>query len=173
MVCNRTRPQFDGGHATRLRRCSGIDRAGLPDWIALVWYSLRVHPAELLGRTKTIVRIVTVGKVTSARRVCLSVVQSRAAARKSLDVRSVQNDVRYLRDASRLPVLLTTVSRSAVPRLRQSTSLERVGRPGVRNCEGVDYFRISGLTASWEGLPKRCELDKFRQLRRRIQNPSS
>src|SRR5271157_2501041 len=89
LVCSGTRPQFAGSHPDRLRRRGAVGGARLPDWVRLVWCSLGIHPAELLGRTKTVGNVAALGEVTASRRVCLSMVQSRATSGKLLDVRRV------------------------------------------------------------------------------------
>jgi len=82
-----------GASYGRFRGCGGIDPARLPDSLHLVWSSLGLHRAELLGRTKTSESVVASGKAAESRGVCLFLVQSSSASGKPLDLPTVQDDV--------------------------------------------------------------------------------
>jgi Zn-dependent protease len=130
-------PQFDGGYPARICRRGGANRSCLADWVRLVWRSLFLHVAELLGRIKTIKGDVAPGQVAASRRVRLSVVQNSAANGKLLDVRSVQADVRHFRNPGWLPALRAPVRVHRLFGLRQVAPHERLACSRFGNREAV------------------------------------
>ena len=109
LVCDGTCPEFDGGHDHRSARRGWVHHPRGVDAIHLVWRSRRFHADELLERIAAGASPVASGKVAASRRVCLSVVQSRAADRELLEMRTVRAALRYLPKSSCLSALLDPV----------------------------------------------------------------
>jgi hypothetical protein len=92
----------------------------------------------LLDRIEAGGGAIAIGKIATASRICVSVVQSSATTGQLLEMRKLQDDVRYLRNSCRLSILRLSVSCNRMPGLWEAISHERVERCRLRYCKGMN-----------------------------------